>query len=71
VWAERWQPWALIVSAIVFVGWVILIADFVRRHRTWRPVLRRERHGSRSGERARQLGEDRQIGVQPDPVDPA
>jgi hypothetical protein len=36
----------MIVSAIVFVGWVVLIGEFVGRHRTWRPVLRRQRHGS-------------------------
>jgi hypothetical protein len=32
--------------------------------------LRRERHGLRSRERARQLGEDRQVGVEPDALDP-
>ncbi len=57
--AEGWQPWATIVGVLVFVGWVILIADFVMRHRTWRPVLRRERRGSRSGERTGELGQDR------------
>jgi hypothetical protein len=31
--------------------------------------LRRERYGARSGQRAGELGEDRQISVQPDPLD--
>ncbi len=32
-------------------------------------ALRRERNGSRSVQRTRQLGEDRQVGVEPDPLD--
>lgn len=39
----------------------------VRRYQ-W---LRRERHGARSGKRAGELGEDRQVGVKPDPLDAA
>jgi hypothetical protein len=35
--AEGWKPWSLIVGGIAFVGWVILIAEFVstrwRRYR--------------------------------------
>jgi hypothetical protein len=31
--------------------------------------LRREGNGSRSAERAGELGEDRQVGVKPDPLD--
>jgi hypothetical protein len=31
--------------------------------------LRREMHETRAGQRARELGEDRQVGVQPDPLD--
>ena len=34
-------------------------------------VLRRERHGPRSAERAGELGEDRQVGMEPNPLDPA
>jgi hypothetical protein len=33
--------------------------------------LRRERYGARSRECAGELGEDRQVGVQPDPIQPA
>jgi hypothetical protein len=29
-----------------------------------------ERNGTRFGKRARQLGEDREVGVQPDPIQP-
>ena len=34
-----------------------------------RSGLRRERYGSRSGERTGELGEDRQVGVKLDPLD--
>jgi hypothetical protein len=33
-----------------------------------RQRLSRERHGARSGERAGELGKDRQVGVQPNPI---
>jgi uncharacterized protein YjiS (DUF1127 family) len=33
--AEKWQPWAFIISGIAFLGWMILLADFAltRWHR--------------------------------------
>jgi len=34
-------------------------------------ALRRQRRGACSTERARQLGEDRQIGMEPNPLDPS
>ena len=27
--AEKWKPWSLIISGIMFVGWVVLISGFV------------------------------------------
>jgi hypothetical protein len=38
--AEGWKPWSLIISGIMFVGWLLLISEFVstrwRRYRDGR-----------------------------------
>jgi hypothetical protein len=57
--------WVLIAGSYLWVG--VLVASWVVAEIS---LLRRKRGGSRSRESATELGEDRQVGVERDPIKP-
>jgi DNA-binding IclR family transcriptional regulator len=71
--AERCGLAAFVVSASLATLRRNGLAEYKQgpgRISLWRRTSGDEGHGTRSDERARQLGEDREVGVQPDPIQP-